>query len=293
MRFLATVIAAGALVGATPYRANSALWGERGHRIVGRLAAEAMPPETPAFFRAAGARLEYLNSEPDRWRDAREQALDPALNLAFSTDHYVQLEHVPPGALRARSRFEYLDSLRLGGGRKPNPGFLPFAILEGTQRLRVDFRRWRQAADSSERAWIEQRIVDDAGVLGHYVADAANPHHTTEHNDGWVGDNSAGYTRGPFFHSRFETQFVDARIQAGDVPRPRSPARTLTDLRGAIIAYLEQSHGQVRRLYDLDKQEPFGPQNVRAEHREFVVARLAAGAEMLRDLWWTAWVTSG
>jgi hypothetical protein len=34
------------------------------------------------------------------------------------------------------------------------------------------------------------------------------------------------------------------------------------------------------------------PETTTPEHKAFAAARLAAGAEMLRDLWYTAWVTS-
>jgi hypothetical protein len=271
----------------------SSVWGEHGHRIVGRLAANALPSEMPAFFRESASRLSFLNFEPDRWRDDAEQLKDPALNSAEAYDHYIDLEWVPAGALQARHRFAFLDSVRVHGRRTPQVGLLPFAILELTQRLRSNFRRWRATTDPQERAWLEQRIVDDAGILGHYVADAANPHHTTEHHDGWVGENPRGYTRGPFFHSRFETQFVGAQLNAADVqPLLTASPRVFPDLRESILAYIRESHALVERLYELEKAEPFGRQNTNPQHKRFAAERLAAGTLMLRDLWWTAWVTS-
>jgi hypothetical protein len=42
----------------------------------------------------------------------------------------------------------------------------------------------------------------------------------------------------------------------------------------------------------LEKKEAFGEPTKSAEHKKFAQERLAAGAQMLRDLWWTAWVTS-
>ncbi|HEU0183874.1 MAG TPA: nuclease, partial [Blastocatellia bacterium] len=52
------------------------------------------------------------------------------------------------------------------------------------------------------------------------------------------------------------------------------------------------SNALVEQLYILDKQEKFGAETKSPEHKKFVSERLAAGAQMLRDLWWTAWVTS-
>jgi hypothetical protein len=36
----------------------------------------------------------------------------------------------------------------------------------------------------------------------------------------------------------------------------------------------------------------FDEKNESADHRRFAAERLAAAVTMLRDLWWTAWVTS-
>ena len=64
------------------------------------------------------------------------------------------------------------------------------------------------------------------------------------------------------------------------------------DVRTAVIAYLNTSFGELDRLYALDKATAFQPETATPEQKAFAAARLAAGAEMLRDLWYTAWVTS-
>jgi hypothetical protein len=48
----------------------------------------------------------------------------------------------------------------------------------------------------------------------------------------------------------------------------------------------------VDTLYAFDKAAPFRPETTTPEQKAFAVARLAAGAAMLRDLWYTAWITS-
>ena len=64
-------------------------------------------------------------------------------------------------------------------------------------------------------------------------------------------------------------------------------------LRPAIAEYLHRSNAELTRLYDLEKASPFSATNADPSHARFAAERLAAGATMLRDLWWTAWVTSG
>ncbi len=276
---------------------NLAAWGDAGHRLIGLAAAQQLPADMPAFFRKAGAQLSYLNPEPDRWKDRAERTIDPALEGGTSPDHYIDMDLVTPdvlkAALAAPNRFAFSDSLRVGGVAANTVGLLPFAMIEQAQRLRGDFRLWRIAPDSTVRAWIEARIIDDAGMLGHFVADGSNPHHTTKHHNGWVRDNPKGYTTDNRFHSRFESAYVQAHMKLPDVLGGMTNApRLLPNFREAIIAYITTSFGQLERLYELDKVSPFQPESTTPDQKAFAAARLAAGAEMLRDIWYTAWVTS-
>lgn len=279
---------------ATPEPANARLWGEAGHLLIGDAAGAALPAEMPEFFRDARAQLAYLNPEPDRWRDGKERALDPALNDAKSIEHFIDLEAVPGNALNAANRYAFLDSVHAHGGSGSGPGLLPYRILELTQLLRIDFRLWRSAKDSSTKRAIEARIINDAGILGHYVADGSNPHHVTVNHDGWASPvNPKGFSTAKGFHSRFESQYVQSHMSAADIQPliPKAP-QTVVPLREGIWSYLRTSLGHLDRLYELDKMEAFGPQTQGAEHKKFTAERLAAGATELRDLWWTAWVTS-
>lgn len=272
-------------------------WGDAGHRITGEAAALELPPSTPEFFRKAAHQLAYLNPEPDRWRNRAERTLDPALEGATAPDHFIDMEMSAPNvlaaALKAPDRYGYLDTLTAAGVKGVVMGLLPFRMLELSQQLREDFRQWRAAPDST-KAWIEARIIDDAGILGHYVADGSNPAHTSIQFNGWTGPNPNGYATDKRFHSRFESVYVGANIKLADVlSHMDTTARLLPDLRTAIIAYLRETNTQVEHLYQLDKAHPFDTNTTSVEDKAFTVERLAAGAKMLRDIWWTAWVTSG
>ena len=273
-------------------------WGAYGHTMIGQVAAMRLPEAMPMFFRAASDQLAFLNPEPDRWRDTGEQAYGRWLNGSIK-DHHVLLDLVPSDILRAPDRYAYLDLLAKKGitspiRNGPVPGLLHLRILELTQQVRIGFRRWREASDPRERTWIEARIIDDAGILGHYVADAANPHHTTIHMFGWFGPNPEGFATDEEFHGRFESEYVESHIKLRDVLE-RLPAqpRIFRDLQTDIMQHLEVSHSLVKRLYQLDRQERFSRSTASAEHKDFTTERLVDAAAMLRDLWWTAWITSG
>lgn len=270
-------------------------WGADGHEMAARAAVSTLPSQLPAFFRDAGDQLVYLDPEPDRWRSRELNEMDKA----WSYDHYIDLENVPAGALDAPDRYAFIRALHRAGIERPevDAGFLPFRIVELYQRLVTEWRLWRDESDPARKAWIEQRIVNDAGILGHYVTDAANPHHTTIHYNGWNKDapNPNGYTTSNDFHWRFESLFVQAHVHQGDVDqRVTGAVRSVAgDARAAVMAHIRGSHAQVETLYKLEKDFGFDPDKAaRPETRDFAAERLAAGAEMLRTLWWSAWLES-
>lgn len=270
-------------------------WGAVGHRAAARAAVTNLPAGMPDFFRAAADQLVYLNPEPDRWRDRESAAMDEA----WKYDHYIDFEVVPPAALQAPDRFSYLAELqRTTRLERParDAGLLPYRVIELYQRLVTGMRQWRAASDADERRWIEQRIINDAGILGHYVTDGSNPHHTSVHHNGWNESfqNPRGYTTDRTFHSRFESRFVEANITPEDlIPRVAAEPRRIGNVREDVMSYLRATHSQLDRLYQLDQTEAFGADNTATAHREFAVQRLVAGAEMLRAMWWSAWLESG
>jgi hypothetical protein len=270
-------------------------WGSTGHQMAAHAAVKALPVGVPDFFLEAGDQLVYLDPEPDRWR-VRELV---AMDQMYSYDHYIDMEHVPSGALEAPDRYAFIRTLHDAGVERPerDVGFLPYRILELYQRVVTEWRMWRAAADPTTRRWIEQRIVNDAGILGHYVTDAANPHHTTIHHNGWAEGvpNPNGYTTDRRFHGRFESAFVEAHIRQADVDQRMG--EDVQSVAGhawaAILAHIRESHDRVDELYRLEKSygfDPAGPD--RPETDGFVADRLAAGARMLRTLWWSAWLES-
>jgi hypothetical protein len=143
------------------------------------------------------------------------------LNEAKRYDHYIDFEIIPQAALEAQDRFRYLSLLQAAGVEHPagEAGLLPWRIIELYQSLVVQWRLWRTQPDATVRAFIEQRIINDAGILGHYVMDGSNPHHTSVHHDGWRTDypNPRGFTTERGFHSRFESRFAEANVKLDDL----------------------------------------------------------------------------
>ena len=271
-------------------------WGEKGHYIVNEAATVALPPDMPAFFHQAYPELIWLAYDPDRWKSGAPESL-AAVN---DPDHFLDLEYVA-GLDLPPSRYKYIDllyssgRLRKHGITSVEPGFVPWRIAELTQTLQIHFRNWRFSTPGTvERAALERDIIHFAGILGHYAGDSANPHHATWHYNGWVGPNPEHFATDCGTHSRFESNFVSHAVDVAQVhPKVAATPALYTDYFQAGLQSIKNSNALVEALYRVDRDggfDPIGPP--KAEGVDFATDRLAAGATLLRDLWWSAWQNS-
>lgn len=288
-RFAAVVLLAFSSGAGLPRVAHA--WGNEGHRMVNRLAAENLPADLPEFFRTPGAlnEIEYLGPEPDRWRSPAE----PELNAAQAPEHFIDLEPADALGPLPRRRLDFEAKVFAAGQRPEKIGLQPWETTEVWERLKAALREYRtlQAAHQNARG-AEEAALFYAGWLGHYVGDGSQPLHTTMQYNGWVGPNPNGYTTGHQIHWQFEGPFVAANLQEPEVRAKMTPARAIDgDLFDAYVAYLRHSATYVEKVYQLEKAGGFTGAGS-AESRDFAAQRLAAGASMLRDMIYTAWLDS-
>lgn len=272
-------------------------WGNEGHTYVNRVAAEKIPLDMPKFFRKAVAEIAYLGPEPDRWRSPSEFAL----KNAQEPDHFIDLERVAWLDPLPQGRYEFYRKLyerRAATSDHPDDylpervGLQPYITLEVYGRLKAAFREYRQRkAGHQSTADVEQAIIFYAGWLGHYVADGSQPLHTTIQYNGWVGPNPNGYTTEHKIHAQFETTYVAANIKERDFSGMVTAPEKLDDPFARYVAYLRESNGLVEKVYALEKAGALTDKGS-PEAFEFATHRLAAGSQMLLNLWYTAWVES-
>jgi hypothetical protein len=266
-------------------------WGNGGHRMINRLAASSLPADLPAFLRSpeALAEIEYLGPEPDRWRSAGE----PELSAAQAPEHFIDLEPADALGPLPHRRLDFEARVFAAGQRPEKIGLQPWEATEVWERLKAAMREYRYlAAHHQETRPVEQAILFYAGWLGHYVGDGSQPLHTTIQYNGWVGPNPNGYTTGHQIHWQFEGPFVDANLREPEVRARMTPVRVIDgDIFDAYVAYLRHSATYVEKVYQLEKAGGFTGKGT-AESREFTAGRLAAGASMLRDMIYTAWLES-
>lgn len=274
-------------------------WGEAGHVVVNRVAAESLPASMPLFLREATERLAYLGPEPDRWRRDSEATL----KRGQMPDHFLYLDLLPVDFGFPRDRYAFQRQVLAQGSRSGAPGsapegatgllpeqvgFLPYVTIEIFERLKVAFRAYRELQrEGRPTDLVEGNIVFYAGWLGHYVADGAQPLHLSQHRNGWVGPNPKGYA-GRGIHARFEREFVERTTGPGDLAGRVGPPARLEDPFAATLAYLRHSATLVEEVYRIDKADGFEGAGT-PEALAFTRDRLAAGSQMLLNLWVEAW----
>ncbi|TAM59137.1 hypothetical protein EPN52_08585 [bacterium] len=257
-------------------------WGARGHELISGIAAAHFSAQVPAFLHGAQAAqtIAILATEPDLIKGHD----DEALTAQTSPDHYLDLADdgsVGGIALAALppTRPEYVAALEHAGVDPYRVGFLPYAILEGYERLTKDFALYRayRALGRGERVALRERItLQDLGEFSHFVGDGSQPLHVSVHyNDGGA-------------HPKFEEGVVERYVTRQDVERELRPARLLpADVLPAIEAYLRTTNAAYRQVYARYHRGRFG-----ADAGPLAAAELARGASFLDDLVYTAWVRS-
>ncbi len=305
-----SLMAAAALATVLGPAGRALAWEDRGHRMIGELAAGALPSSLPAFLRSPeGVRnIGEWAREPDRSRGAgrtHDQDRDPGHFDDIDDDGKVL--GGPPLAHLPLTRFEYEKALQVVGQDSWRAGYLPYSIVEGWQQLVKDFAYWRAdaagekaARDPMHKVWLtadrlrrERLIVGDLGVWAHYVGDASQPLHESIHYNGWGKfPNPNGYTTEPI-HVPLEGPYVTKTVQWAVVKAKMRPyqdcgACNINDMTGAYLASEAQF---VIPMYALEKAGGFKDGDTRGP--AFMTARLAEAASELRDLVVDAWNASG
>ena len=277
--------------------ANVFGWGNEGHEYVNRVAAEHLPPDMPRFLRHAITEITYLGPEPDRWRSPSEFAL----KNAQEPDHFIDLERVawldplPPG------RYEFYRKLyekRATTTDHPDDylpervGLQPYITMEVYGRLKAAFREYRNLRETHKpTASVEQAIIFYAGWLGTLRCrrfPTAAHHHSIQR---------MGRSKSERIHHRARNSCqVRNHIRRAEHHRQRlcqirSRPERLADPFSDYVAYLRESNRQVEKVYAIEKAGGFNGKGS-PEAFDFTTHRLAAGSQMLLDMWYTAWLES-
>lgn len=299
-------------------------WDYEGHRLINQLALSALPTNFPHFVKSPSAaeRVAFLAGEGDRWRNVQ----DLPLRHSTGPEHYIDVEELPVYGMNPEIltvfRYDFVAQLALF--RKANPdkfpqpeaarnedhtrelvGLLPWAIAENYSKLKSGFsylKTYQEDGGTPEEiANAQENIIYVMGTMGHYAADASQPLHTTIHHHGWVGANPNGYSTNSRIHSWIDGGYLQkvGGVQPKNIQTQLRPARPIQingrdakpeEMFQAAMLFIIDQNKLVEPLYKLDKEGKLsGTGGAGLEGRVFLENQMAKSAQLLADLWYSAW----
>lgn len=272
----------------TPRAARQPKWGFYAHQQINRMAVFTLPAEMMPFFKR---HIDYLTDNavnPDRRRVAV---------VGEAPRHFIDLDDYPDTSATTLPRF-YKDAVtRYGEDTLAAHGIVPWHIQLAKYQLTEAFRTRNT-----------RQILRLAADLGHYIADANVPLHTTRNYNGQLSNQQGIHG---FWESRlpelYSNQFEFVVGPADYVPSPQKAAwravftahaaldsvlrfeRELTDEVGDTRKFgFEERNGGTTKVYS----EAFS-QEYHKRLRGQVERQMRASVKMVGDFWYTCWVDAG
>ncbi len=272
-------------------------WWPAGHSLVTSAAVRALPKSDkngmeagnamPHFFRAGWKTIAHCAQDPDVFknRDA------PHLSDREAPEHYIDWELLGGRALPEKRSF----FVALCAREKLDPeniGYLPYAVVENTERLMVAFaehRKWPQ--DKS----IQTKILIYAGNLAHYAGDLQMPLHTTIDHDGRAKANGASPRTG--IHARLDSlieKLVEKkRLSAKSMAKNQQISPLSGPLFPAVLEEIARSRSHIDKAYALEELLPPAKADQKwtpdAKIVAFGTERGIASSHFIAELYLTAW----
>ncbi|MFW5793503.1 MAG: zinc dependent phospholipase C family protein [Bacteroidota bacterium] len=267
---------------------NAFSFGFFAHRKINRMAIFTLPPEMLGFFRN---HIEYLTEEsikPDKLAHAIP---------GEAPRHYIDIDHfgdnpfeiVPQHWNEAVEQYSE-DTLQ-------KHGVLPWHINVMTYRLTSAFESGNL-----------DRILYNAANIGHYVADACTPLHTTKYYNGRTLEERGIHA---FWESRIPELYADNFSyfvgRAEYVEDPLNRAWELVEISHLKVDSIYDVYTQLRTEFSDDRvyaHESRGRSNMRVFSRDFsnafekgtgnmVERQMQLAVKSVGDYWYTAWVNAG
>jgi len=263
-------------------------WGFFAHKKANRCAVFTLPEELIGFYKK---HIDYLTEhsvDPDKRRYAiKEEA----------PRHYIDIDHYGKNPFKLMPR-QWNDAVaKYSEDTLLSYGILPWHIETVYNRLVFAF----------EKKDINY-ILKNSSDLGHYIADAHVPLHTTENYDGQLSGQKGIHA---FWESRLPELFADdynylvgtAKYEYSALDVAWKAIEGSFNALDSVLLFEKE----LTELFEQDKQysyEKRGQQNRRVKSKEFskayheklngmVERRLKLSIKTIGNLWYSAWIDAG
>lgn len=263
-------------------------WGFWAHKRINRLAVFRLPAEMQGFYKKYIDFLSENAVNPDKRRYAVPGEAER---------HFIDLDAYGDSALAILPRHWQAAVRKIGEDSLRKHGVVPWHVQIATAQLTTAFKEKNAS-----------RILRISADLGHYIADAHVPLHTTRNYNGQLTGQEGIHG---FWESRLPELF------AGQYDMWLGPVIYRKDIAEDIWKVVAESHSamdsvllfekQLTETFKTDKKYSFELRNnvlTRAHSREFsekyhrmlagqVERRMRASVQMVGDIWYTCWVNAG
>lgn len=263
-------------------------WGFFAHKRINRIAVFTLPPEMFGFYKSY---IEYITEhavDPDKRRYATRNE---------APRHYIDIDHYGEDPFEIVPKRWDSAVAKLSEDTLQAYGIVPWHVS------RVYY--WLQTAfEEKDR----DQILRISAEIGHYIADAHVPLHTTENYNGQLTSQKGIHA---FWESRLPELFAD------EYNYFLPPAKLLRSPSAKIWTAVEESHMALDSVFEYEREltnkfsedkkyayEERGVSIVRTYSRDFsrayhdkldgmVERRMRSAMHCIGSFWYTAWVRAG
>jgi hypothetical protein len=262
-------------------------WGFFGHETINRLAVFTLPQEMILFYKKNIREIEEASVNPDRRRYSIPEE---------APRHYIDLDDYGDSAQHVLPRY-WSDAVeKIGEDSLMAHGIVPWHITRMYYRLRDAF----MIADPAQ-------IIRVSSELGHYVADAHVPLHTTSNYNGQK-------TKQHGIHGLWESRLPELFFNDYDLLTGQAQyIENVQDEAWKVVTSVHQSvdsvlslehevgllHGDHKYSFETKSRQTvkvYSYEYSKAYHdrlRGMVERQMRASIKMVGSLWYTAWVDAG
>lgn len=273
---------------AIPNNPTAYSWGFFAHKKINRMAVFTLPQEIMGFYKK---HIEYIS----------EHAVDPDRRRNVTADeaprHYIDIDHYGPQAFDSVPKFWKAAVLKYTEDTLKAYGIVPWHIEKMVYRLQEAFKNENL-----------DLILHYSADLGHYIADAHVPLHTTENYNGQL-TNQKG------IHGFWESRIPELKSEGYDywtgrakyIEKPLDKAWAAVKASNMAVDSVLKFEAELTAKYSPDKKYSFenrGSTLTKVYSLEFtedynkmlngmVEHRMREAIITVGSLWYTAWVNAG
>jgi hypothetical protein len=262
-------------------------WGFFAHQRINRLAVFTLPPPMVRFYKKHITFITEAAVNPDR---RRYSVTDEAAR------HYIDLDHYGDSTVFKMPKFWNQAVEKYSEDTLKAYGIVPWHVNTMYYRLRDAFLLRNP-----------DRILRMSAEIGHYIADANVPLHTTENYNGQLTGQEGIHG---FWESRLPELFSDQYDYfVGKASYLENPQLVIWDGVAEAHQCVKAVLAEEKQLAEKFKEKKYsfetkGRQTVKVYSKEYskafhkildgmVERRMRAAIKMIGDFWYTAWVDAG